>query len=132
MTTEQDGKVGRRDPRGGATRGAPDAARPARVADGTVNPAADLAAYYERTPVLRTEHAESSLTRVLEQQTAKIPSHWFLAASVGAMAFSAGLEVTGHSRWSRFVGMWSPTLLICGVYNKLVKTLPAAEALRRE
>lgn len=74
-------------------------------------------------PVLREEHAESSLTRVLEQQAAKVPSHWFLAAALVAMLGSAGLEAAGRRHASRFVGMWAPSLLVMGVYNKLVKTL---------
>lgn len=74
-------------------------------------------------PVLREEHAEGSLTLALEQQTAKIPSHWFLAASLVAMLGSAGLQISGRRHASRFVGMWAPSLLIMGVYNKLVKML---------
>jgi hypothetical protein len=38
------------------------------------------------------------------------------------MVASIGLEVADRPRWSRFVGMWAPTLLLVGVYNKLVKT----------
>jgi len=94
------------------------------VADRDVNPAARASMEaYRPAPVKRDEHEEGSFTRLIEQQTARIPSHWFLVASMGAMLTSLTLEVTGHSRGSRFVGMWSPTLLICGVYNKLVKTL---------
>lgn len=39
------------------------------------------------------------------------------------MAASAAFELLGNARASRFVGMWAPTLLVAGVYNKLVKTL---------
>lgn len=78
---------------------------------------------FEPTPVVRGEHSESSLTRALEQQTAKIPSHWFLAAALTSMTASLGLELAGERRWSRFVGMWAPSLLVMGVYNKLVKSL---------
>lgn len=94
------------------------------VSERDVNPAARASLEsYRPAPVKRDEHEEPSLTRLIEQHTARIPSHWFLVASMGAMAASLGLEVSGHSRWGRFVGMWSPTLLICGVYNKMVKTL---------
>jgi hypothetical protein len=90
------------------------------------NPAADASTeehVVNPAPVLREEHAEGSFTRVLEQQAAKIPSHWFLAASFGAMIGSVTLELTGRRHASRFVGMWAPSLLVMGVYNKLVKTL---------
>lgn len=89
-----------------------------------VNPAADRdEERYRAAPVARDEHTEAQLTRLIEQQTARIPSHWFLAAAVTCMVTSLVLELVGRTRLSRFVGMWVPTLLITGVYNKLVKAL---------
>lgn len=89
-----------------------------------VNPAAAASTgVYRAAPVMRDLHAESTLTRLIEQQTARIPSHWFLVAALGAMGASIGFQVAGNERMSRFVGMWAPTLLITGVYNKLVKTV---------
>ena len=89
-----------------------------------VNPAAEASlAVYAPAPVLRDEHREDVLTRLIEQQTAKIPSSWFLLAAFGSMAASLGFEIAGKERWSRFVGMWAPTLLVTGVYNKVVKSL---------
>jgi fatty acid desaturase len=83
---------------------------------------------YEPAPAARSrsKHAEGSLTRVLEQQTAKIPSSVFLVSALAAMTASAAFEFAGKQRWSHFVGAWAPTLLIAGVYNKLVKTLGTA------
>lgn len=86
------------------------------------NPAADRDDAYDPAPLVRDEHTEPTFTRIIEQQTARIPSHWFLVAAFTAMAASLLFEVTGRSRWSRFVGMWAPSLLITGVYNKLVKS----------
>lgn len=87
-----------------------------------VNPARDDSLrVYRSAPIARDEHGEGTWTRVVEQQTAKIPSAVFLVAAIGAMTASAVLELSGQHRWSRFVGMWAPTLLITGVYNKLVK-----------
>lgn len=74
-------------------------------------------------PVVRPEHAEGELARLIEQQTAKIPSHWFLIGALGAMSLSLGLELAGRQRESRFVGQWPSPLLIMGIYNKMVKTL---------
>ena len=90
-----------------------------------VNPAAEteLKPTSLSAPVLRPEHAEGDVARVLEQQTAKIPSHWFLAAALGSMGLSLALELSGRQRSSRFVGQWPAPLLIMGIYNKLVKTL---------
>lgn len=92
-----------------------------------INPAEETSAgevrEFRAAPVFREEHGEGSFTRVLEQQTAKIPSHWFLAASLGCMLGALGFESVGKKRWSRIVGMWAEPLLVMGVYNKLVKML---------
>ena len=86
-----------------------------------VNPAAD--ATLANVPVLRPEHAEGEIARLIEQQAAKVPSHWFLFSAVGAMWVSLALELGGNTRASRFVGMWPAPLLTLGIYNKIVKTL---------
>jgi hypothetical protein len=87
-----------------------------------VNPYASVPAV-EASPVYRVEYRESLLTRVIEQQSAKIPSNVFLVASFAAMGISLAAELAERPRLSRFVGMWAGPLLTMGVYNKLVKTL---------
>lgn len=89
-----------------------------------VNPASEKSLLtYTPSRVRREEHAEGTLTRTIEQQTAKVPSDIFLFFALGAMGASLVFELTGKRQLSRFVGMWAPTLLIMGVYNKLVKVL---------
>lgn len=89
-----------------------------------VNPASRKSRLsYVPAPVLRAEHAEGTLTRLIEQQTAKIPSDFFLFAALASMGASLAFELAGNRRLSRFIGMWAPTLLTFGVYNKLVKVL---------
>jgi hypothetical protein len=89
-----------------------------------VNPAAEESAReYIPTPVVRAEHSEGTLTRLIEQQSAKLPSDLFLFSALGAMAASLALELSGNERLSRFVGLWPPTILAMGIYNKLVKIL---------
>jgi hypothetical protein len=88
-----------------------------------VNPAAEASLDAAPAPVLRPEHAEGDVARLIEQQAAKIPSHWFLAGAIGSMGLSLMLELTGRQRESRFIGQWAAPLLILGTYNKLVKTL---------
>ena len=68
-------------------------------------------------------HAEGPVAKSIEQQTAKMPSDWFLWAAVGSIATSLTLQVSGKSQASNFVGHWAPTFLILGLYNKLVKQL---------
>lgn len=88
-----------------------------------VNPAARTSVAAMHPPVVRPEHAEGDTARLIEQQTAKVPSHWFLFAAFGAMTTSLVLELAGQTRASRFVGQWPTPLLVMGIYNKLVKTL---------
>lgn len=94
----------------------------ARPATEEINPKhEDSVRDYLAAPVIRPEHRESDFTRLIEQQTAKIPSHVFLFLSISSMVASLTCAIAGQERASRFIGMWSPTLLIIGVYNKLVK-----------
>ncbi len=87
-----------------------------------VNPASEKSEQaYEASPVVRDEHAEGGLARLLEQQTAKLPSDVFLWSALGSMGLSLYLEISGRHDASRFVGMWAPTLLTMGLYNKLIK-----------
>jgi hypothetical protein len=69
----------------------------------------------------RPEHREGMLARTIEQQTAKIPSDAWLWAAVGSMGLSLALELSGKEKTANFVGHWVPTLLIFGLYNKMVK-----------
>lgn len=71
----------------------------------------------------RQEQSEGRVARAIEQQTSKLPSDTFLWIAVGAMATSATLQMMGNKQGSLFVGQWAPTLLIMGLYNKLVKQL---------
>lgn len=76
---------------------------------------------------------EGTLTKAIERQTAKIPSDVFLFAAGGAVALSAILQLrspkrmgffgipTRQGQLSSFVGQWVPTILMLGLYNKLVK-----------
>jgi hypothetical protein len=94
------------------------------MANQDVNPASEASLIrYQPSPVLREEHAEGRITRLIEQQTAKIPSDVFLVAALAAMGTSLVLEVASRRRLSRFIGMWPAPLLVMGVYNKLVKLL---------
>jgi hypothetical protein len=88
-----------------------------------VNPAAEASLSSAQPPLIRREHAEGEMARLIEQQSAKIPSHWFLFGAVGAMGLALALELTGRRRASDFVGKWPTPLLLGGIYNKLVKTL---------
>jgi len=71
----------------------------------------------------RYDHTEGTVARTIEEQTAKLPSDTFLWAAGVSIAASAVLQGMGNRNASVFVGQWAPTLLILGLYNKLVKQL---------
>ena len=90
-----------------------------------------------------TAQREGPIARSIEHRTARLPSDLFLWAAGAAVIASLGFEVIGllrgRSRMSGlkgifrsgertaaqplagFVGMWVPSLLLLGVYNKIVK-----------
>lgn len=73
---------------------------------------------------LISEHKkEGPVARAIEEQTAKMPSDWFLWAALGSMGISLALQVRDRKNASQFVGLWAPALLTLGIYNKIVKTM---------
>lgn len=67
------------------------------------------------------DHSEGSVARMIEDQTAKLPSDLFLWAALGSIGGSLLLQVSGRSHDALFVGQWAPTFLLLGLYNKIVK-----------
>lgn len=65
---------------------------------------------------------EGKLTRAIETQTAKLPSITFLNLAAGSMVLSAVTALVFRNRsLGTFFGLWVPSLMLIGVYNKLVK-----------
>lgn len=64
---------------------------------------------------------EGRVALAIEEQTAKVPSDSFLWAAGAAAIMSWALRATDHKSASEFVARWVPSILICGVYNKIVK-----------
>ena len=64
---------------------------------------------------------EDTFTKSVESYTAGIPSTAFLGLGFGAIALSLALQMGGRGKWGNFVAQWVPTLLIMGLYNKVVK-----------
>jgi len=67
------------------------------------------------------ESGEGEVTKQIETVTAKIPSGTFLSAALGSIGISAILHAVGRKADANFVAQWVPTILILGLYNKLVK-----------
>jgi hypothetical protein len=69
------------------------------------------------------KYAEGPVARAIEHQTAKLPSDVFLWAALASIATSLVLQMWDRKHDALFVGHWAPTLLLLGIYNKLVKQL---------
>lgn len=72
---------------------------------------------------INPEKEEGKVAEAIEEQTAKIPSDAWLWVALGSMAASLVLKVMKRDDVSIFVGLWAPSLLLFGIYNKLVKQL---------
>jgi hypothetical protein len=66
---------------------------------------------------------EGKTTKRIEQTTAAIPSGTFLVLAGGAIAGVLVLKLLGRHATANFVGEWVPTILMLGLYNKIVKVL---------
>jgi hypothetical protein len=69
----------------------------------------------------RPTQSEDQFTKSVEEYTASIPSSAYLGVAIGAMGLSLLCQLTGQGKWGNFIAQWVPTLLIIGLYNKLVK-----------
>lgn len=64
---------------------------------------------------------EGKVTKKIEETTARVPSLTFMGLAVGSMIASAACMASGRRQLAQFIGHWVPSLLIIGVYNKVVK-----------
>jgi hypothetical protein len=64
---------------------------------------------------------EGAITNAIEEQISKIPSDMLLWTSLGSLAVSLILQMTGRKKASRFIWQWAAPVLVIGLYNKLVK-----------
>jgi hypothetical protein len=67
------------------------------------------------------EQREGGVARAIEKKTSKIPSDFFLWGGVASILASATLMLLGKKQAANFVGQWVPTVLVLGLYNKIVK-----------
>lgn len=58
---------------------------------------------------------------IIEEQTKKIPNLLFLGLGVASILASASLTAANKKTAGNFVGLWVPTFLLFGLYNKMVK-----------
>lgn len=78
-------------------------------------------AYMSGRGVRAGETGEGRMTKQIESVTSRVPSSTFLTLALGSIAVSAILQGIGRKNDAHFIGQWVPTILIMGLYNKLVK-----------
>jgi hypothetical protein len=76
---------------------------------------------YEPNPSARENMTEDEFTKSIERQTASVPSSAYLGLALGSMAVALVAQSTGQGKWGNFIAQWVPSLLLIGIYNKLVK-----------
>jgi hypothetical protein len=67
------------------------------------------------------DHAEGTVTRIIENQVAKLPSDIWFGAALGSMGLALYFKLTGRQDNCLFVGQWAAPFLLIGVYLKQVK-----------
>lgn len=67
------------------------------------------------------QHEEGEITKAIEHYTSQVPSGTYLSLAVGSLGLSLALRLLGQKHAANFVGQWVPTILILGLYNKVVK-----------
>lgn len=58
---------------------------------------------------------------IVEEQTKKIPNLVFLGLAGAAVVASAVLTMNKRPQLGNFIGLWVPSILLLGIYNKMVK-----------
>lgn len=68
-------------------------------------------------------HEEGKVARQIEEHTSRLPSDLFLWGAGCSVLAALALRQFGRKDDAQFVGQWAPTLLVLGLYNKIVKEL---------
>ena len=74
---------------------------------------------------------EDQITSFMERYSSKLPSSFFLGASIASIIGSLILKTTGKDENALFVGQWAAPFLLLGIYNKMVKQ-HGSDAITRE
>ena len=64
---------------------------------------------------------EGNLTKIVEHETSKVPSIGFLGLAFFSVGLSLLMKAQGKNTAANFIGLWVPTFLLLGIYNKIVK-----------
>lgn len=77
----------------------------------------------------RTAPKENKLTQEVEKVTSMITPGSFLTLAIGSLALSAGIATFSKRKsMANFVGLWVPTLMLAGIYNKIFSSQKAGDS----
>ena len=66
---------------------------------------------------------ESKVAKVAETKPEETQPSIFITLAGAAIALSLGLALSKKKKsWAVFVGQWAPTILLLGIYDKVIKT----------
>ena len=74
---------------------------------------------------------EGAFTRSIEKVTSALPSTTWLAMAGASMVASIALQLMKKKHGALFMGVWVPSFLLLGVYNKVVKVAGSDRASDR-
>lgn len=73
------------------------------------------------TGVSSMEKTARSIDRPIDEVASKLPAAPYMAAVAASIVASAALFASGRRLGALFVGLWAPTVLNMGIYNKLLQ-----------
>lgn len=66
--------------------------------------------------------SEPEIGKQMLEQTARIPFSAYLGLAIGSMVLSAALALFANRKeFANFVGLWAPSFLLMGIYNRIAK-----------
>jgi hypothetical protein len=73
------------------------------------------------TGVSNMEQTARNIDRPIDEVASRVPAAPYIAMVAASIVASAALFATGKRMAALFVGLWAPTVLNMGVYNKLLQ-----------
>jgi hypothetical protein len=67
------------------------------------------------------QHSDENPQNVLFKVLDRVPSQLWYILGISSVVASMILQATGNKNWADFVGKWPPTLLLLGLYHKLLR-----------
>ena len=67
------------------------------------------------------QHSDESPLNIVFKVLDVVPSQLWYVLSISSVAASVILQATGNKNGADFVGKWPPTLLLLGLYHKLLR-----------